>query len=97
MLDFQKESLKYRNQIEIKQLEIKGLILENSVDMDQFKVKLGEIASFQVELEIKAFETQLKIKEVLTEEQLAKFPIGFSIQRSGKRDFSFSLRNKQGR
>jgi Spy/CpxP family protein refolding chaperone len=83
MLDFQKETLEFRNQIQAKQLEIKELMLESSVDMDQVRVKMEEIAQLQVELRMKAVERQDKVQELLTPEQLESFGLGSSMQKFG--------------
>ena len=82
MLDFQKETLELRNQIQLKQLEMRELRLAPEVDLNQVRTKLEEIAALQVELRIKAFERQEKVKEILTPEQLSNFGLGFPMQRS---------------
>jgi Spy/CpxP family protein refolding chaperone len=70
MLDYQKASLKLQSQIKMKQLELQELLLESTVDMDKVRTKLEEMASLQVQVKMKAIEHQIKLKEVLTEEQL---------------------------
>lgn len=81
MLDFQKETLELRNQIQVKQLEMRELRLADELDMEQVKSKLEEIADLQVELRMKAFERQTKVKELLTPEQLENCGIGYQMQR----------------
>ncbi len=81
MLDFQKETLELRNQIQMKQLEMRELMMEDSIDMDQVKVKLEEIAQLQVEVRMQAIERQTKVQELLTPEQLEDFGWGFPMQK----------------
>lgn len=65
--------------------------------MDEVRAKLEEIASLQVEVKVKALENQLKIKEVLTDEQLAELPFGFPMSGFGVRDFEFNRGMKENR
>lgn len=81
MLDFQKETLELRNQIQVKQLEIRELRLSPDVDLEQLRVKWEEIAQLQVEMRTKSIEKQEKAKEVLTPEQLENFGLGLSMQK----------------
>ncbi len=81
MLDFQKETLELRNQIQAKQLEMRELRLASEIDMEQVKSKLEEIADLQVELRMKAVERQDKVKELLTPEQLESFGLDFPRQK----------------
>jgi len=86
MLDFQKESLVLKSQIQMKQLELKELFLESNIDMEKVREKLEEIADLQVEQ---------KIKEVLTNEQLEKLSLGLPMQKFGM-EGSESKRGKIG-
>lgn len=99
MLDSQKETLELRNQIQVKQLEMKELRLADEVDMEQVKSKLEEIADLQVELRMKAVERQDKVKELLTPEQLENCGIGNQMQRfsSGMQAFDSNQRYKGSR
>ncbi|MDD5638206.1 MAG: Spy/CpxP family protein refolding chaperone [Atribacterota bacterium] len=90
MLDFQKETLELRNQIQVKQLELKELRLAAEVDMEQVRSKLEEIADLQVELRMKAIEKQNKVKELLTPEQLENFSLGIPMQRFGMGGHNFN-------
>ena len=80
MIDFQKESLELRNQIQMKQLEIKELMLEPTLDMERVRAKLEEISKLQVELRMKAIERQTKVKKLLTDEQLENCGMGFPMK-----------------
>jgi len=81
MLEFQKESLELRNQIQMKQLEMRELMLEDSIGMDQVRAKLEEISQLQVEVRVKAIERQTKMQDLLTPEQLENCGLGLSMQR----------------
>jgi len=98
MLDFQKETLEIRNQMQMKQLELKELMLASPADMDQVRVKMEEIAQLQVELRMKAFERQDKVKELLTPEQLESFGLGFPMQKfnMGNNNFCRGFKESRG-
>ena len=98
MLDFQKETLELRNQIQVKQLEMRELRLASEVDMEQVKSKLEEIADLQIELRMKASERQDKVKELLTPEQLGNFASGFPTQRlnMGSGNFGQEFKGSRG-
>ena len=90
MLDFQKASLELNSKVQIKELEVRALMLESQTDIAKVRAKLEEIASLQVEVKVKALENYLKIKELLTPEQLAKLPLGVPMQRFGVENFGFN-------
>jgi Spy/CpxP family protein refolding chaperone len=79
-LDFQKDTLELRNRTQIKELEIKALLLEPETELVKIRVKLQEIADLQVELKVKTIEKYLEIKDLLTLEQQAKLPLGIPSQ-----------------
>jgi Spy/CpxP family protein refolding chaperone len=83
MLDSQKETLELRNQIQVKQLELRELRLSQEADMEQVRAKLEEISELQIELRIKAFERQEKVKDLLTPEQVENCNLGMQMQRFG--------------
>jgi Spy/CpxP family protein refolding chaperone len=83
MLDSQKETLELRNQIQVKQLELRELRLSQEADMEQVRAKLEEISELQIELRMKAFERQEKVKDLLTPEQLENCNLGMQMQRFG--------------
>jgi len=80
LLDFQKNSLELRNRIQIKELEIKALLLEPEIELVKIRAKLDEIADLQVELKVKTIEKYLEVKDLLTPEQQAKLPLGIPSQ-----------------
>jgi len=80
LLDFQKNSLELRNRIQIKELEIKALLLEPETELAKIREKLKEVADLQVELKVKTIEKYLEIKDLLTPEQQAKLPLGVPSQ-----------------
>jgi len=81
MLNFQKETLELKNQVQSKQLEMRELMLEDPVNMEQIRTKLEEISKLQVEVRIKAIERQTKFRELLTPEQLDNCAAEFQIKR----------------
>ena len=94
MLSFQKETLELRNQIQLKQLEMRELMLEDPVDMDQVRNKLEEISELQVEVRMKAIERQIKFRELLSPEQLENFAAGFQMQRFNMGNIGNTSMNK---
>jgi Spy/CpxP family protein refolding chaperone len=80
LLDFQKDTLVLRNSLQIKELEVKVLLLEPLTEMTKIKVKYEEIAELQVEIKVKTIEGYLEIKGLLTPEQQANLPLGVPSQ-----------------
>ena len=88
-LNFQKELLGLRNDVEISQLEIKILFLETEPNLVKIRAKLQEIADLQIELKVKTIEKYLEVKELLTPEQQAKLPLGVPSQIFAWEKFNF--------
>ena len=82
-LAFQKENLELRQQIQTKQLELRELRVSSDPDLNQVKAKFEEISKLQLEIRMRAFERQQKVKEILTPEQLENCRQGFQMQRFG--------------
>lgn len=80
LLDFQKDTLELRNSLQIKELEVKALLLQPLTEMTKIKAKYEEIAGLQVEIRVKTIERYLEIKGLLTPEQQAKLPLGIPSQ-----------------
>ncbi len=80
LLDFQKDTVELRNSIQIRELEVKALLLEPQTELVKIRAKLEEIADLQVELKIKTIEKYLEVKDLLTPEQQAKLPLGIPSQ-----------------
>jgi Spy/CpxP family protein refolding chaperone len=80
LLDFQKDTLELRNSLQIKELEVKALLLGPLTEMTKIKAKYEEIAELQVEIKVKTIEGYLEIKGLLTPEQQAKLPLGVPSQ-----------------
>ena len=80
LLDFQKDTVELRNSIQIRELEIKALLLEPLTELIKIRAKLQEIADLQVELKVKTIEKYLEVKDLLTPEQQAKLPLGIPSQ-----------------
>jgi len=88
LLDFQKDTVELRNSIQIRELEVKALLLQPLTEMTKIKAKYEEIAGLQVEIKVKTIERYLEIKGLLNPEQQAKLPLGvpsqiFSYQKMG--------------
>jgi len=79
-LNFQKELLGLKNDVEINQLEIKILFLETEPNLVKIRAKLEEIADLQTELKMKEIEEYLAVKSILTSEQQEKLPEGIPFQ-----------------
>jgi len=79
-LDFQKDTVELRNSIQIRELEVKVLLLEPKTELVKIRAKLQEIADLQVELKVKTIEKYLEIKDLLTPEQQEKLPLGVPFQ-----------------
>jgi len=80
LLDFQKDTVELRNSIQIRELEVKALLLEPQTELVKIRAKMEEIANLQVELKVKTIEKYLEIKDLLTPEQQAKLPLGVPSQ-----------------
>lgn len=80
LLDFQKDTVELRNSTQIRELEVKALLLEPQTELVKIGAKLQEIAGLQVELKVKTIEKYLEVKELLTPEQQAKLPLGIPSQ-----------------
>jgi len=80
LLDFQKDTVELRNSTQIRELEVKALLLEPQTELVKIRAKLQEIAGLQVELKVKTIEKYLEVKELLTPEQQAKLPLGIPSQ-----------------
>ncbi|MDD3819696.1 MAG: hypothetical protein QM220_09130 [Atribacterota bacterium] len=97
MFDFQKETFELRQQIQAKQFELREFRLSRDPDMDQMKAKLEEISKLQIEIRMKSFERQQKVKDILTPEQLENCQQGFQMQRFGSGVNRFSTGPVKGR
>jgi len=73
-LTFKEETLDLRTQLTRKRLEIQKLLLEESPDLTRVYGLVGEMAPIQAEIQKKAIEFRLKLKSLLTKEQLDKLP-----------------------
>ncbi|MBE3093248.1 MAG: periplasmic heavy metal sensor [Chloroflexi bacterium] len=80
LLDFQKDTVELRNSIQIRELEVKALLLEPQTELVKIRAKYEEIAGLQVEIKVKTIERYLEIKGLLTPEQQEKLPLGVPSQ-----------------
>ena len=96
LLDFQKDTVELRNSIQIRELEVKALLLEPQTELVKIRAKLEEIADLQVELKVKTIEKYLEVKDLLTPEQQAKLPLGipsqiFAVEKLGSNTMNSSF------
>ena len=77
-LTFKEDTLELHTQIARKRLEIQKILLEESPDLTRVYDLVDEMAPIQAEIQKKAIEFRLKLKNLLTEEQLEKLP-GFGL------------------
>ncbi len=70
--DHQKKMLDYKEKLAPKKIQLKKLLLEDSVDMARVRALLKEIGDLRVELQALRIEHRLDIEKVLTPEQKAK-------------------------
>jgi len=80
LLDFQKDTVELKNSIQIRELEVKALLLEPQTGLVKIRAKLQEIADSQTELKMKGIEEYLAVKSILTSEQQEKLPLGIPSQ-----------------
>ena len=80
LLDFQKDTVELRNSIQIRELEVKALLLEPQTELVKIRAKLQEITDLQIELKVKTIEKYLEVKDLLTPEQQEKLPLGIPSQ-----------------
>jgi Spy/CpxP family protein refolding chaperone len=73
-LTFKEETLELHTQLAKKKLEIQKLLLEESPDLTRVYGLVDEMAPIQAEIQKKAIEFGLKLKSLLTKEQLEKLP-----------------------
>ncbi len=73
-LSFKEETLELRTQITRKRLEMQKLLLEASPDLTKVNALVDEMAPIQAGIQKKAIEFRLKLKSLLTKEQLDKLP-----------------------
>jgi Spy/CpxP family protein refolding chaperone len=83
-LTFREETLELRTQLTRKRLEMQKLLLEESPDLTEVNALVDEMASVQAEIQKKAIEFGLKLKSLLTKEQLDKLPEWDFGQRFGR-------------
>lgn len=67
-LDFQKEMLPLKTELQTKMLELRQLRLENA-ETNKINAKIDEIARTRAEIQKKAYAHHLEVRKILTEEQ----------------------------
>jgi len=71
-LNFQKDILELKKELEVKLLEYKDLLWDKIPDETKLNSLIEEIGKIRKDLQIKALEYQVEIKKLLTPEQLNK-------------------------
>ncbi|TET12814.1 periplasmic heavy metal sensor [Candidatus Aerophobetes bacterium] len=72
-LNFQEEILELRMELEKRQLQLKRLLLEDPADLTKIEALVDEMTPFQTEIKKKTIRFWIEVKDIFTEEQLAKF------------------------
>ena len=72
-LKFQEEILELRTELQKKQLQLKRLLLEDPADLTKIEALVDEMTPFQTEIKKKTISFWIEVKDIFTEEQLAKF------------------------
>ncbi len=70
--EHRKKMLDYKEKLAPKKIQLKKLLLEDTVDMGKVRSLLGEIGDLRVELQALRIEHRLNIEKVLTPDQRAK-------------------------
>ena len=73
--DLQKETLPLRNEMQIKELELRQLWMADELDEEAIVAKSKEISALQNQLEENMIRHRLDAAKVLTKEQRAKFAL----------------------
>jgi len=76
-LEFLEQTLPLRSQIEKLQLKVKKLLLDNPPDLVTINYLIDQAAPFRAEVQKKGVEFLLKLKRILTPEQLSKLSASF--------------------
>ena len=78
-LNYQKEKLELKNKIQLRQLELKGLLLDEELDLIKIRSEFQKIADLEAEMKMSGLKAYLTAKEILTPEQQEKLPINFPL------------------
>lgn len=70
--EFQKEAVKKHADLEVAEMELRGLEQREPVDLEAIEAKVRQIEALQTELRLSRIRTIVKGKEVLTPEQRKK-------------------------
>jgi len=71
-LEFEKGKIQRRAAIEVGEIELQQLKAADNVDLKKVESKIRDVQSKKADLEIAAFQAQMKAKDVLTPEQKSK-------------------------
>jgi Spy/CpxP family protein refolding chaperone len=81
-LKFQKDLATLKNNLQIKQLELKSLWLAENLDKEALKSKLIEASDLRGQIQEKTLDYQLELRKVLTPEQWNKVSLFFTFARN---------------
>ena len=68
-LELQKDIIELKKNIQLAHLEIKGLFLDEELNLPEIKLELQKIADLEVELKLMNLEAMMAAKKLLTPEQ----------------------------
>lgn len=71
-LEYKKKLIKIREKLEPKRLKLKGMLLEDNVDLDTIRDLLKEMSELQIEIRMLRITQRLDIEKILTPEQKVK-------------------------
>ncbi len=91
-LEFLEQTLFLRSRIEKLQLEVKKLFLENSPDLATINYLIDQMVPLRAEVQKKGVKFLLKLKRILTPEQLSKLPVPFLRRGPGFKHIDLPLR-----
>ncbi len=71
-LKYQKEMLELRNALQVKQLELRTLLLSKEPDQDKINSMVEEIGKLRTDIQKKALDYQIQMRKIFTPEQWDK-------------------------
>ncbi|MCD6574666.1 periplasmic heavy metal sensor [Candidatus Aerophobetes bacterium] len=75
-LSFEEETLDLRTQLERKRIQLQKLLMDERINKDKIYSLVDDMATIKGRIDKKMVDFYLKIRKILTEEQLEKLPPG---------------------
>lgn len=75
-LSFEEETLDLRTQLERKRIQLQKLLMDERINKDKIYSLVDDMAAIKGRIDKKMVDFYLKIRKILTEEQLEKLPPG---------------------